>query len=554
MALEKGLSRVELLARPVWAENKAALEAGGQTLALAWLLEGPIHSVVAEVEDQTGGSVLVVEGQSQASRHDPALEARRWLEKLRPPEAPESVMFGLGTPWPTRLFLEEFRPGRPLTVFEPDPLVALAVLSIHDFSRHLAAGNLRLLTPWHLAGERPRATGPLLVHPPAQRREPARFSNFQRALTGVGVDLGHLSGRPLRLMIIPPLSGGSWPVAVSLAVAAQAGPHQSLLLEWGADLRELERAAQSAPTVESALITTKLFESTAPLAARAAAEFKPDLILTLAQAPLEVKALEQLRLSCGALLAFWLVEDFRQFGYVAEVAPAYDALFHLQPGLIEPALRDWGISRSHYLPLAADPELFRPRDPAETQNYRADLSFMGAGYPNRRRLLGRLAEDYWPRTGRPADSFRIFGSGWAGAGSGLAAHLFEGGRRVEQPECALIYAGARVQLNIHSSGRAEPGFNPESRLVNPRTFEIAAAGGFQIVDFRPLLPPLFRTWEELAVAGSPEELPDLIERYLARPEEARAIGQAARARVLAEHTYSHRLRQLLADLGWQPSV
>ena len=53
------------------------------------------------------------------------------------------------------------------------------------------------------------------------------------------------------------------------------------------------------------------------------------------------------------------------------------------------------------------------------------------------------------------------------------------------------------------------------------------------------------------VAGNPAELPDLIEQYLARPEEADAIGQAARARVLAEHTYSHRLEQLLADLGWR---
>jgi spore maturation protein CgeB len=46
-------------------------------------------------------------------------------------------------------------------------------------------------------------------------------------------------------------------------------------------------------------------------------------------------------------------------------------------------------------------------------------------------------------------------------------------------------------------------------------------------------------------------LPGLIDHYLNRPEEAAAMGRAARARVLAEHTYGHRLERLLACSGFQ---
>ena len=38
------------------------------------------------------------------------------------------------------------------------------------------------------------------------------------------------------------------------------------------------------------------------------------------------------------------------------------------------------------------------------------------------------------------------------------------------------------------------------------------------------------------------------------PKEARRIGQAARARVLAEHTYDHRVREVEALLSLQRAV
>ncbi|MDR1043614.1 MAG: glycosyltransferase [Candidatus Adiutrix sp.] len=546
MSDQKTLTLAEIKSRPLLGVNLRALEQAGADLFLDWLGLEREYSALAEVTAENGQAVVVVSGQSQASRRDPRQDAERWLARQRESGlldggGEDLLLFGLGSPWPAALILAESR--KRLLLYEPDPAVLLAVLSRRDFSRELADGRLKMLSPWHLAKGLKLPAG-ILVHPPAQRRQAGSLMLLRR-LAGEKIrDLAALK-RPPRLMIVPPLSGGSWPVAVSLARAAEGAAYETLFLDWDEDLRRLENEARRNGGAQ----LNKLFEKTGRLAAGEAAAFQPDLILALAQAPLDGPALTRLRDQGPAPLVFWLVEDFRYFSYVAELAPAYDLLFHIQEGLIEKSLRDWGLARAHYLPLAADPGLFRP-DLSVPPEFQADLSFMGAGYPNRRRLLSRLAEDYWPRSGRAAEAFKVFGSGWAGADPALKKRLFEGGRRVSLAECALIYAGGRVNLNLHSSFSSRAELNPESRFVNPRTFELAAAGALQLVDERPLLAPLFSEGRELAVFRDYRELPDMIDHYLNNPEAGREMGQAARARVLKEHSYRHRLAAILNCLAY----
>jgi spore maturation protein CgeB len=52
---------------------------------------------------------------------------------------------------------------------------------------------------------------------------------------------------------------------------------------------------------------------------------------------------------------------------------------------------------------------------------------------------------------------------------------------------------------------------------------------------------------ELETFRTPRELRSLTERYLADPTAAARIGAAGRRRVLAEHTYRHRVAAMLDD-------
>ena len=56
-----------------------------------------------------------------------------------------------------------------------------------------------------------------------------------------------------------------------------------------------------------------------------------------------------------------------------------------------------------------------------------------------------------------------------------------------------VFNASRINLNIHSCNGE--GLDPEADFVNPRTFELAACGAFQLVDERCLRPELFTDQE-----------------------------------------------------------
>jgi spore maturation protein CgeB len=102
----------------------------------------------------------------------------------------------------------------------------------------------------------------------------------------------------------------------------------------------------------------------------------------------------------------------------------------------------------------------------------------------------------------------------------------------------LVYAASTLSLNHH---------HPMNDIVgvNTRTFELAAAGAPQVVDLKEDLTALFKPGEEVIAYQDVGELRRHLDHYLAHPDEARAIGDNARRRALAEHTLAHRIDEML---------
>ncbi|MDR1871337.1 MAG: glycosyltransferase [Deltaproteobacteria bacterium] len=504
---------------------------------------GPEEAIAYAVA-KTGQRVMVINGQTQDSRRDPEKAAQDYLDRSLPPDVVKDQnrsfwFFGLGSPLTVLKALERVAP---LNVLEPRRSVALKALEMADFSRAIVKGELIF---WALAdlslAPAPTAKATLIAHPPSARAQKSRLNRLESYLAGT--DLKFIpKDRPPKVMVIGPFSGGSISMGPSLLRAGLALNLPTRLVAFSPKALDLAVAVKNGHSPAGPLMAQALAEIQ-----EAVASFEPDLILALAQAPLTAESIRELKKFTPAVLAFWFVEDREVFSYVEEVAPAYDLFLHIQGSYMDATVQAWGLKRAFYLPLAADPEFFRPLDHVPRE-YQAQVSLMGAGYHNRRWILSDLLTDYWPSTKRPLNAFKIFGSGWEGAPPVLTPRLFARGRRVSAEECAYIYAGTAVNLNLHSAGVL--GFNPRSAFVNPRTFEIAAAGACQLVDHRPLLADLF-TEDEVAVVESPEELPLKIEYYLINPDLRKTMGEAARARVLAEHQYTHRL-QTIIDLASDP--
>lgn len=352
---------------------------------------------------------------------------------------------------------------------------------------------------------------------------------------------------PLRILLVLPLYGGSLPIGQYCAAALRAMGHLVEVFDAPAfhgahaALRGLRVTGEKLEQLESA------FLNMLSQAVYAKAEtFAPDLVLTLAQAPLARQTLRRFR-NDGVPTAMWFVEDYTLFTYWRAFAPLYDFFFVIQKEPFLGLLREAGVENACYLPLAALPSFHRPLElsAAEQARYGADAAFLGAGYPNRRvafrSLLGR--------------DFKIWGSDWEGD-SLLAPRVQQGGARIAPEESVRIYNATRVNLNLHSSVRADS-LVSGGDFVNPRTFELAAMGAFQLVDRRGLMDELFRLDDgactgqktddqaELAVFSDWEGLERGLDYYLAHPEERAAMAARARDRVLREHTYAHRMTVML---------
>jgi spore maturation protein CgeB len=83
------------------------------------------------------------------------------------------------------------------------------------------------------------------------------------------------------------------------------------------------------------------------------------------------------------------------------------------------------------------------------------------------------------------------------------------------------------------------------KSINNRTFDVAACGSFQLIQFKEDLPNHFIENEEIVSFNNNQELAQKIDYYLKSEEERRWIADNARKRVLKDHTFEQRLENML---------
>jgi spore maturation protein CgeB len=211
-----------------------------------------------------------------------------------------------------------------------------------------------------------------------------------------------------------------------------------------------------------------------------------------------------------------------------ECIEAYDLFFTKERYALR-SLQQAGLRNLHYLPLYCVPKEHHPvtLTDAERARYGGPLSFVGSRYPYRERFMRQLS-------GYP---LKLWGGGWMLARDPEVRAMVAGGH-VWGRDGLCVYSGSTLSLNHH---------HPLNDIVgvNLRTFELAAAGAAEVVDFKEDLTPLFKPGEEVIAYRDVAELRRQLDHYLARPEEARVIGDNARRRALAEHTLRHRIEEML---------
>ncbi len=218
------------------------------------------------------------------------------------------------------------------------------------------------------------------------------------------------------------------------------------------------------------------------------------------------------------------------------LVPQYDFVFTYGGG--DPVVEKYrAFGAKECIPIynALDPETHHPV-PSKPE-FDADLSFLGNRLPDREARV----EEFFLRAAAslPHRRFLLGGSGWGDKplpeSVRYIGHVFTGDHNA-------FNCTPRTVLNISRDSMASNGWSPATRV-----FEAAGAAACVITDAWEGIDYFLEPEKEVLVARDGAEVAALVDSL--DPDRAKRIGQAAMKRVLAEHTYAHRAKQVVEILG-----
>ncbi|MBI4847514.1 MAG: glycosyltransferase [Nitrospirae bacterium] len=530
----------------VFEKNLSALREVNPQLAES-ILKHNNETSLKIVDTKTVMPSLKVDNISLHSLYDPIKEARSWFlhyeKDIQEAESISVLGFGLG------YHVVELckNTGKEITVFEPrldilkTAMGSICLTSILKKIKIVTDENPSI-SPLGKGGIKGGKKAAILHHKPSVSISREYFEHLITRLKSL-----ERINKGLKILVVSPLFGGSLPIAMYCSSTLKKMGHNVELIDNSRFADALFYAKNI--TEDKLRYKTLIDYLTAFLSEAVMARcetFRPDLVFALAQAPLTIECLERLR-QRSIPTAYWFVEDFRVMDYWKNIAGHYDYFFTIQRGAFFDELKKAGKSNFHYLPLAASSDVHNKVEMTDEEKhyYGSDISFVGAGYYNRRHLFKGLL-DY---------DFKIWGTDWD-MNSSLARCLQRSGERIVTEEIVKIFNASRISINLHSS-TYHKGINPFGDFVNPRTFEIAGCGAFQLVDRRSEFADLFEEGKEIVVFEDLEDLRKKINHYLNSPEEREMLAENARQKVLKKHTYKHRMTEMLNLLtvsGFQPQA
>jgi spore maturation protein CgeB len=264
---------------------------------------------------------------------------------------------------------------------------------------------------------------------------------------------------------------------------------------------------------------------------RTIAEFDPNVILVVLGNQLSPKTTAAIRKLTSARVVCWCQDQMTTLGRQFLLASEYDAVFvkdRYMHDLFSGMIRS---TQFHYMPEACNPRMHRPFDIQEKDRdiYSCDVTIAGTLYYYRQEILRQLAKEL--------DGIHI--KMWGSKPEWLLERLPGRymGRYVHGDDKVRAALCAKICLNTLHYG--------EVNGLNCRAFELAGCGGFQMVTRVPVLAEHFAPEVEVVTFGTVDELVEKTAYYLRNPDEAAEIAEKGRARAHRDHTYEHRLRDIL---------
>ena len=245
----------------------------------------------------------------------------------------------------------------------------------------------------------------------------------------------------------------------------------------------------------------------------------------------------------GALSVFWDVDAPATLDRLSSdpddpfhgLVPSFDLVLTYGGGdAVCGAYRAFGARECVPIYNALDPSTHFPAPP--DARFLGDLAFLGNRLPDRERRVDAFLFD----AARVLPAFRFVLGGSAWGDKAMPRNVRYVGH-VYTADHNAFNCSATAVLNVARDSMARYGFSPATRV-----FEAAGAAACLITDAWEGLEAFLEPGREVLVARDGAEVADHVAHLT--PASARAVGESARRRVLASHTYTHRAAQVSALL------
>jgi len=244
-----------------------------------------------------------------------------------------------------------------------------------------------------------------------------------------------------------------------------------------------------------------------------------DVVLVFKGASLALADVAELRRRCGGHWVNWFPDDPHQLELSTRLAPAYDRFFTHDSSSL--ARHRAAGARAHYLAFGCDPDYLRPLPPEA--RWTTPLVFVGSRDAVREPTLGALADF----------GLVAWGPGWP------RGPLYG-------KDFVKALSGATLGVNVHQ--QFGEGGDPAryGTGANMRVFELACVGTAQLSDGKSDIARHLRPDREIVLYTSAAELRDRARALLADEALRRDLAARARERAVREHTWRHRMEELLS--------
>lgn len=272
---------------------------------------------------------------------------------------------------------------------------------------------------------------------------------------------------------------------------------------------------------------------------KAVQESGPDYVLVMKAVELTKTTIEHCK-SAGVKMVLWAYDSATEFPIISKVAPQYDLVYTYEPGDLDILSKS---CTPQFLPMAFDPKHYFRLDTSGKKDI--DICFVGAidRYPQRRKLLARVASKFKDRTVAIwTDSIHWYSHRHIGDFllTGTRRNMQLNRKTLEHGEVNDIYNRSKVCLNIHHL--------QSKKAVNPRTFEILGSGSLLLTDRRLDEIEGFEEGVGYIHYSNEVELIDKLRDALENDQKSEYVADIGHSEVHA-HTFEQRARRILSDLG-----